>query len=392
VTEYYNYITSTGTVLPDTATVRSEVAQEFKDVFGPDLDTDPSTIQGRLIDLETNARISVIRNNCNLANQINPDLAEKNFLDSVCALSGVTRDGAEASIVDCDLSGVDGTFIPAGTLIADDDGVEWSLSSPVTIDATGTVRGQFTATTTGPISAAAGTITIIVSGPLGLETVTNPNPASVGKNEDNDFELRAARKSKIALNANRDALAIISKVSAVAGVKSLSFRENLTDLPIVIDGKTLISHSTYIVVDGGLDLEIANAYYQSRSGASGFNGDTKQEIIDDVSLQKITIQFDRPTLKPKQVRITVSVGSGSQPTDDIKNDLLSYADTQAFGVGVDISSFNLATHVSSKVASIFITNCEIAEVGGSFVCGTIETKIYEKAVINSASDIEVLYV
>lgn len=392
MTEYYNYITSTGTVLPDTATVRSEVAQEFKDVFGPDLDTNPSTIQGRLIDLETNARISVIRNNCYLANQINPDLAERNFLDSVCALSGVTRDSAEESIVDCDLSGVDGTFIPAGTLIADDDGVEWSLSSPVTIDATGTVSGQFTATTTGPISAAAGTITIIVSGPLGLETVTNPNPASVGKNEENDFELRAARKSKIALNANRDALAIISKISAVPGVKSLSFRENLTAVPLEIDGKTLAPKSTYIVVDGGLNIDIANAYYEARSGASGFNGDTEQSITDDVSFQNITIKFDRPTLKPKQVKITVKASSGSQPTEDIKSSILSYADTQAFGVGVDISAFDLATHVTSTIASVSVNKCEIAEVGGDFVCGTIETKIYEKAVISSGDNIEVLYV
>ena len=390
--DYYNYITPTGTVLPDTATVRDEVVQEYKAVLGPDLDTNPSTIQGRLIDLETNARISVIRNNCNLANQINPDLAEQNFLDAVCALSGVSRDGAEASIVNCDLSGLDGTFVPAGTLVANDDGVEWSLSSPVTIDDTGSVSGQFTATTTGPISAAAGTITTIVSGPLGLETVTNPNPASVGKNDDNDFELKTARKSQIALNSNRDALAIMSKVSAVPGVKSLSFRENQTDLPIVIDGKTLISHSTYIVVDGGLDLDIAQAYYEARSGGSGFNGDVEQVITDDVSQQNITIKFDRPTLKPKQIKITVSVGSGSQPTDDIKTALLSYADTQAFGVGVDISSFNLATHVSSKVASIFVTNCEIAEKGGEFVCGTIETKIFEKAVLNSGDDIEVLYV
>lgn len=390
--DYYNYITPTGTVLPDTATVRDDVAQEFKAVFGPDLDTNPSTMQGRLIDLETNARISVIRNNCTLANQINPDLAEQNFLDAVCALSGVSRDGAEASSVDCDLSGVDGTFVPAGTLIADDGGVEWSLSSPVTIDATGTVSGQFTATTTGPISAAAGTITTIVSGPFGLETVTNPSPASIGKNEDNDFELKTARKSQIALNANRDALAIISKISAIPGVKSLSFRENQTDLPLVIDGKTLISHSTYIVVDGGLDLDIAQAYYEARSGGSGFNGDVAQVITDAVSQQNITIKFDRPTLKPKQVKITVNVGSGSQPTDDIKTALLAYADTQSFGTGVDISAFNLATYVSSQVASIFITSCEIAEVGGAFVCGTIETKIFEKAAINSGADIEVLYV
>ena len=85
---YYKYIEPTGTIVADASTVRDDVAQLFKDALGANLDTNPSTIQGRLIDLQTNILVSVINNNAKLGNQINPDLAEKNFLDSILALTG----------------------------------------------------------------------------------------------------------------------------------------------------------------------------------------------------------------------------------------------------------------------------------------------------------------
>ena len=388
----YNYVTATGTILPDTATIRTDVENEFKEALGQDLDTSPSTIQGRLIDLETFARISVLQNNCRLANQINPDLAEKNFLDSVSMLSGVIRDGAESSTVTCTMSGVNGTFVPSGTLVSVEDGPEWELVTDETIPESGSVDGQFRATETGPVSAQAGTITKIVSGPLGFETVTNAAPATVGKFADNDFELRSMRRSQIATNANRTVLAIQSKILAVQNVRSLSIRENLTDITEYIDGKPLVPHSTYVVVDGGIDEEIADAYYEAKSTGSNFNGDTLVEITDEVSSQPITVKFDRPELKPKKIKITVDAQSGATPTDDIKNALLSYADTDAFAVSKDISSFDLASYVNNQIASIFIKNCEIAEEDGEFICGTLETKIFEKAVILSADDIEVIYV
>ncbi len=388
----YNYITSTGTILPDTSAVRAEVEQEYLDVLGPDLDTNPSTIQGRLIDLETNARIAVIRNNCTLANQINPDLAEKIFLDAVAKLSGVSRGIAERSTVECTLTGVANTFIPAGTLVGSEDGAsEWELTTIVTIPSSGTINAQFRALTPGPTLAAIGTINKIISGTLGLETVTNNVAAIPGKDEANDFELKTDRKIQIATNGNRNALAIVSAVAAVEGVKSTSFRENQTDIPLIIDGKTLVPHSTYIVVDGGLDNEVAQAYYESRSGGSNFNGAVLINVIDEISQQGIVVQFDRPTLRPKELKITIKSISGAQPTDDIITAVISYANSGAFDVGVDVSSFEIATFVSSEVASIFVSNCEIAESGGAFVCGTLETKIFEKATIDSA-DIEVIYV
>ena len=49
--DYYDYITNRGVIVPDTSTVLSDVENEFKSVFGNDLDVSPETVQGRLIEM-----------------------------------------------------------------------------------------------------------------------------------------------------------------------------------------------------------------------------------------------------------------------------------------------------------------------------------------------------
>ena len=49
--EYYEYITGQGVIVPDTSEVLAEVQEEFKTIFGQDLDVTPTTPQGRLIEL-----------------------------------------------------------------------------------------------------------------------------------------------------------------------------------------------------------------------------------------------------------------------------------------------------------------------------------------------------
>lgn len=93
----YQFITSQGVIVPDTSTLRDDVENEYRSVFGQDLDVNPETPQGALITMEVENRDSVARNNAELANQINPDLAGGIFLDAIWALMGGQR--FDASVV-----------------------------------------------------------------------------------------------------------------------------------------------------------------------------------------------------------------------------------------------------------------------------------------------------
>jgi len=384
----YDYINAQGVILPDTSTIRAEVEQEYKDVYGADFVTDSSTEQGRQIDAEITSRMSVVRNNAKQANQINPNVAEQNFLDAVYALASGERDGAERSTVTCTVAGVVGTIIPINSRVRDVNREEWQSSIAVTIPVSGSIDLSFLSVNFGAIAANVGEVNTIVDGVLGWETVTNSASAVAGKLEQSDVSTRRQRNVELGGNSRNNTLSIVTFISQLENVASLTYRENISDSTVIIDGVTLKPHSNYVCVDGGVDQEIADAYYNARSGGSGFNGAVTTISIDPVSLQAIPVQYDRPTDKPKVVRITVRVGTGIEPVDSIKKAVVDYANglvdgDQGFVVGGDVSAFEIATAVNQEVASVFVTNCEVAESAMTpiYTTDTIHTEIFEKASI-----------
>ena len=71
--DVYNYINTTGLIVPDSSEILTEVQNEYVAAFGADLQVNnPNSPQGLLINAETQARIAVANNNATLANQINP--------------------------------------------------------------------------------------------------------------------------------------------------------------------------------------------------------------------------------------------------------------------------------------------------------------------------------
>jgi uncharacterized phage protein gp47/JayE len=171
----YTYITQTGVIIPDTSTIKSDVQQEFKDALGQDLPTDDNTPQGVLISNETTSRQSVATNNAALANQINPNMASGVFLDAICALTGLTRTGASYSTVAAVLlSGIAGTFIPAGVRVQTTDGDIFASLAAVTLGDDGTATVNFQAVETGPIAAPVNTLNNILDSVLGWDTANNP--------------------------------------------------------------------------------------------------------------------------------------------------------------------------------------------------------------------------
>lgn len=393
----YDYITAYGVVIPDTSTVKADVEAEYKEVYGSDLVVDSSTEVGRQIDAEVTSRMSVLRNNAKLANQINPNLAEQNFLDAIYALSNGERDGAERSTVTLTMAGVKTTIVPAGSLVQDEAGQNWQLATQTTIGSSGVTQASFFSVDYGPINAGVGEINQIVDGVLGWETVTNEEAPTLGKLEQSDVSTRAQRKLELAGNAINNTAAIITAVSAVEGVASLTFRENYTSNAIAIDDVELNPNSTYICVDGGSDEDIANAYYDSRSGGTDFNGSTSFTVVDPISSQPIVVKFDRPEIKPKQVRITVRSTTGVDQRDAIKGAIVDYANglidgEVGFIVGGNVSPFEIAAAVNEQVSNVFVRKCEVAEFSSTpeYTTDTIETAIFEKASISESNIIVVV--
>ena len=133
----YNYVTTKGIVVPDTSTTRAEVEQEFRAVFGADIQLEPSTPAGALVSRIVETRDFVIRNNAELANQINPDIAGGIFLDALGRLSGADRPGTIKSRIFVRLRGNPGLTVPAGFIVISNLGHRYTLINDAKMQVTG---------------------------------------------------------------------------------------------------------------------------------------------------------------------------------------------------------------------------------------------------------------
>lgn len=397
----YNYIDATGTIQPDTQTILDEVTQDYLDSFGADLVTTPDTPQGMLIATEAENRSALVRNNSALANQINPNLAGGVFLDAIWALTGGKRDSDHYSFTLVNLFGVATTVVPAGSTLRNANGEIFASDNDVILDSGGEAIVNFTAINPGPIAAPANTLTQIANMPLGVETATNPNDATLGFLSPSDESTRALRRNTLALQGSSLAEAVLSGLYVTQGVQNAKFRENWENITRVIDGVTMNPNSMYACVDGGTNLAVATTILQKKGGGCGYtNGagtPVSQIVVDPASGQNCTILFDRPILKPVLVKAFVRQGQSTEnPTEAVKQAILSYANglidgESGFVIGASVSCFELSGAVTQQVPGIYVQQVQstLAAVV-NYTNAEIPIAIFEKATIQYSSIIVVL--
>lgn len=367
----YQYILSTGVIVPDTSTLLDEVTQEWLDVFGADLVTTPDTPQGAMIVSETAARERVLANNAALANQINPNIATGVFADALCALMGLERDAGVATEVTAILAGVPGTNIPAGIAKASDaTGQLYTLAGSVVIDVAGTVEGTFLCDALGPIACPAGALNRIVAtaGVLGWESVTNPADGILGRLEQSTESLLDERRVTLARQGISTVEAQVSDLYALDGVRSLAYRENVAATTQIIDGISLVAHSVWACVDGGTDLDIATSLLQNKTDGANWNGAVVLNVVEPASGQTYVVKFDRPDEIQFLVRVTVRQGlDTSNPLTAVIAAVLNYVAGNIPGdrglvVGAPVSPFDIAGGISYYHPAMDIVSVEVAPV------------------------------
>lgn len=379
------YISTTGMIVPDTADIRAEVISEWKAALGQDLDVSPETPQGVMITAEIEARDSVARNNAELANQINPDLAGGVFLDGLWSLTGGGRRHATHSVATgVILGGQPGTAIQAGARVAvEGTGAMFELLSAVTLGANGRALGTFRAIEHGPIPAPAGRLNAIVTGVLGWETVSNPAHALLGRLKESDIAARRRRRQTLALQSVALSEAIISRLYDTEGVRSLVFRENVSNQPTTVDGVLLKPHSVYVCVDGGDDLAVATALLDTKTLGAGWNGQVSMTVTDRASGQPYQVQYDRPEIVPVLIRVTARY-SNLDGQQIIPEAIMTYVNgglegDAGFVVGNDVSPFELASAVNQVEPRIFIKKVEISVDGQAWQSELLPISIQQKA-------------
>ena len=141
-----NFDPQVGMVAPDTAVLRDAVAANWEQAFNmgdgsPVLDTEAATPAGQLVDAEAAYLAQVNAEFLYIASMHNPRTSEGVWQDALGYIYFLTRKVAQPTLVTVTCSGLQGTEIPAGAQMRDDDGVRYELTSTVTIPAGYTTGG-----------------------------------------------------------------------------------------------------------------------------------------------------------------------------------------------------------------------------------------------------------
>ena len=387
----YQFINPRGLIVPDTSTTRAEVISLFQTAFGANIDTDPASPSGVLITMFTEARDALARNNAELANQINPDIATGVFLDGIFGLSGGQRKPATRSVIyGAELTGQPGSIIPAGTLVASVAGDQWALDTQVTIPPSGTITADFFAVEYGPIECQAHELQSIVTGVLGFTAIDNDSAAIPGTNAEQDAAVRRRRREQLALQAMSTPESIRSRLYAIESVRSLAFLENISHSQQTIETIVMDPHSIWVCVEGGTDQEIAQALFDSKTAGAGYNGNEVVNVADPRSLVIYQVKFDRPN--EINLLIRVSVKPSTFDVNNLIPDLvMNYVNgalegDQSFVVGADVSPWEIAGAINQQEPRISVTNVELSLLGsGSWSSAVYQIAINEIARTTRAS-------
>lgn len=233
------------------------------ELFGADLSSAPQTPQGQIAGAV--GLLAVQGGEALVAEDNARDLATAvgSQLDAYGSILQIRRRKAARSQVTATVTGVAGTNLPAASVAETTDGARFRTTAAVVLGPAG-VSVDMESVDEGPVEAAAGTLTKIVSVTAGWETVTNPSAAQVGRAAEGDVAYRALYQTR----TNRNAVGTTAAVEAAveqAGATQGRAHDNADSDPAVIQGFTVRPFGMLVIAEGGTDAAVRRAVETTRS-------------------------------------------------------------------------------------------------------------------------------
>lgn len=318
-------------------------------------------------------------------NQFSPSTAVGAGLASVVKINGLIKGVSSNSTADLSIVGTAGTEIDDG-VVQDESGYKWDLPSSVIIPDEGTITVTATCQTAGAISAAAGTITKIVTNTRGWQSVTNAAEATVGTDSETTATLRKRQAKSTALPSQSILVGIDAAVENITGVTAVKYYENDTD---ATDSNSIPPHSISFVVEGGDADSIASAIALKKGPGTGTYGTTSVETTDSNGVP-VTIKFFRPTVVPITVEVdltalddyTTTVGTDIQAS---VADAINALGIHANGGLISLTALIAAVYSVSSNSTFNLTAIKIAKNGGTLTAADLSVAIYDLPTCSSSA-------
>ena len=182
--------------------------------------------------------------------------------------------------------------------------------------------------TTGPLMAAANTLTNIITPVTNMRSFTNESPAILGGLLESDTDLRARRANELNAPgvATRGAIqAVISQRPLVSSVRVFENRNSITD----DDGRP--PHSIEAMIQGDVNQDLGEALFAAAPAGVTFFGNTAVDVLDSEGVSQ-RVRFSRPTLT--NVFVSFAIQTTSEYPTDGDDQIKTHVET--FGTTLDV--------------------------------------------------------
>lgn len=323
-----------------TADVRADMVADIEASaeFGEDAQTGADKVLGQVLDPAADRIGEVWEQQQAVYDAWDPDAAEDVQLDNLAKLAGLTREPATASTAVLTLGGTPTTFIAAGKRSRVPGGGIFAHDDDATIGGGGTVDVAATATETGPIEAALGSIDEIVDTVAGWDTVINAADAVIGRNIESNAAFRARREESQSAagtstdQAMRAALVALEAVTAAAVISNRTLDTDALGIP----GKSfraIVWPDTLTTAEEELAAEVI--WNHLPTGIYPDGSDVVVSVTDSQGKEQI-VRFDYaiPVNIYWHIYVNTKIGWPSNGADLIEEAILAYG--QALLVGNDV--------------------------------------------------------
>ncbi len=288
-------LSSNGLLIKRFADILAEIQIALRADFGDEANVDPEfSFLGKNANIYSEPAAQAWELLQAIHDSAYPDSAEGINLDGVADYTGIERLAATNSTVTVTATGTPGTPLLAGRIIeVQGTGNRFETISDATIGGGGTVNIATQAQQTGSIQAPATTLTIIVTPVIGWTSVINASDADVGRNIENDAELRLRRLQSLQVIGAAAVDAIRSRIiDDVSGVTDAFVFENDSIVP---DSGGRPPKSVHCIVAGGAAQDVADKIWEVKAGGietAGVAGGTPKAITGafaDAGGGKVTV-------------------------------------------------------------------------------------------------------
>lgn len=324
-------LTDTGAALPTEAELLAGAITDLNDAFGGQLANNPASPQSYLAG-QIAANVADKNNELlYVLNQSDPTKASGRWQDGFNKFYNLQRKQAQGTVTTCQIMGVEGAYIAAGTIAIDELGSRHEALQSATIDVTGTINLPFVNLEKGAIPCPANTLNKFETAQPGIDRINNEAPGMLGTYEETRAEFESRRKESVAHNGTGTVQALRAKILQLDGVLDAYVKDNpsATYDSVGVTSYLLFPNSLFVCVVGGTSDSIASTIMNYRSPGHPMMGNTIAQVADNTSNYATppvyNIKFHRPT--PVNIRFLVTIPSSalvsSNADDIVTNKILS---------------------------------------------------------------------